>query len=108
MNHFDKSTEISEPPSQADLLANDLKAMFGLDYDENNQPTIQTTLDNDSGEKNAAKMKRIIDPSTNRLGESLRHSTDAGIHDRPHTLGLAELLMVMLQRRRGASPTTLN
>ena len=87
MNHFDKSTEISEPPSQADLLANDLKAMFGLDYDENNQPTIQTTLDNDSGVKNAAKMKRIIDPSTNRLGESLRHSTDAGIHDRPHTHG---------------------
>ncbi len=87
MNHFDKSTEISEPPSQADLLANDLKAMFGLDYDETNQPTIQTTLDNDSGEKNAAKMKRIIDPSTNRLGESLRHSTDAGIHDRPRTHG---------------------
>ena len=108
MNHFDKSTEISEPPSEEDLLANDLREMFGLDYDANNQPTIQTTLDNDSGVKNAAKMKRIIDPSTNRLGESLRHSTDAGIHDRPHTLGLAELLMVMLQRRRGASPTTLN
>ena len=54
MNHFDKSTEISEPPSQADVLANDLREMFGLDYDENNQPTIQTTLDNDSGVKNAA------------------------------------------------------
>ena len=34
----------------------------------------------------AARKKRIIDPSTNRLGESLRHSTDADTR-RPRTHG---------------------
>ena len=58
MNHFDKSTEISEPPSQADVLANDLREMFGLDYDETNQPTIQTTL-NDEPNVRTAALKNI-------------------------------------------------
>ena len=54
MSHFDESTEISEPPSQADVLANDLREMFGLDYDETNQPTIQTTLDDEPNVRKAA------------------------------------------------------
>ena len=49
--------------------------------------TISPTSPAEDYAANAARMKRIIDPSTNRLGESLRHSTDAGIHDRPHTHG---------------------
>ena len=35
----------------------------------------------------AARKKRIIDQSANRFGKSLRHSTDAGLHNHPHTHG---------------------
>ena len=49
--------------------------------------TISPTSSAEDYTANAARMKRIIAPSTNRLGEPLRHSTDAGIHNHPHTHG---------------------
>ena len=54
MSHFDKESELLKTPSEEDLLASGLKELFGLDYDEDNQPTIVTTLDDNPKEKQAA------------------------------------------------------
>lgn len=54
MSHFDKESELLKTPSEEDFLANGLKELFGLDYDEDNQPTIDTTLDDNPNEKNLA------------------------------------------------------
>ena len=54
MSPFDKASEIMQTPSEEDLLVNDLKEMFGFDHDENNKPTIRTTLDDKPEEKSFA------------------------------------------------------
>ena len=54
MSHFDKASELLETPSEEDLLVNDLKERFGFDYDENDDPIIQTTLDDKPEEKSFA------------------------------------------------------
>ena len=53
MSHFDQASEIIQTPSEEDLLVNDLKERFGFDYD-NDEPTIQTTLDDKPEEKSVA------------------------------------------------------
>ena len=54
MSHFDREAELVETPSQEDLLVQVLKETFGFDYDEKNEPIIQTTLDNDPEAKSLA------------------------------------------------------
>ena len=57
MSHFDKETEIEQTPSEEDLLVYDLKETFGFDYDENNEPIIQTNLDDNPDAKSFALEK---------------------------------------------------
>ena len=95
MSHFDESTEILKTPSEADILANDLKEMFGLHYDENDQPTIQTNLDDKHDLRSSAldKMSQLLQLRKAEL------ATEA-------QLGLAEAIHLATQP--GASPEHLS
>ena len=53
MSHFDQASEIIQTPSEEELLVNDLTERFGFDND-NDEPTIQTTLDDKPEEKSFA------------------------------------------------------
>ena len=54
MNHFNRSSQLLKTPTAEDLLAAELCAMFGFDYDHNTEPTIKTTLDDPPEEKSVA------------------------------------------------------
>ena len=95
MNHFDESTEISKPPSEEDLLANDLRDMFGFDYDENDRPTIQSNLDDNPEVKRSAlqNVTQLLELRKSELATEAR-------------LGLAEAIHLATQP--GASPEQLS
>ena len=82
MNHFDESSEISKPPTEEDLLANHLRELFGLDYDENNRPTIRTTLDDNPEVKRAAleNVTQLLALRKAELATEARLGLAAAIH----------------------------
>ena len=92
MNHFNKSSELRKAPSAEDLLAAELRAKFGFEYDENNEPTIRTTLDDKPEEKSVAleninklfELRRAELPNEERaqLAEAIHNATQPGAHPR--------------------------
>ena len=92
MSHFDPASEIIQTPSEEDLLVNDLKERFGFDYDENDNPTIQTTLDDKPEDRRFAleninkllELRRAELPHEERaqLVEAIHKATQPGAHPR--------------------------
>ena len=82
MNHFDESTEIVETPSDADNLVNELKVLFGFDYDENSQPTIQITLDDEPDAKRSAleNVTQLLELRKSELATEARQRLAEAIH----------------------------
>ena len=95
MNHFDELTEISKPPTEEDLLANNLREMFGLHYDENNRPTIQITPDDNPDVKPSAieNLTQLLELRKSELATEAR-------------LGMAEAIHLATQP--GATPDQLS
>ena len=92
MSHFDKETEFVETPSEEDLLVQVLKETFGFDYDENNEPIIQTTLDDNPDAKSLAlenitellELRKTAFPNEERvrLAEAIHKAIQPGAHPR--------------------------
>ena len=90
MSHFSKSSEIRQAPSAEDRLAAELRAIFGFEYDENNDPIIKTTLEDNAEAKGAAleninellKLREADLPNEERtqLAEAIHKATQPGTH----------------------------
>ena len=65
MTHFDKASETSETPSEADKLVSELEAMFGFHPgdSEQSEPTVDKTFDDDREVKESAiaKLERLLE-----------------------------------------------
>ena len=65
MTHFDKASETSKTPSEADKLVSELEAMFGFHPgdSEQSEPTVEKTFDDDREVKESAiaKLERLLE-----------------------------------------------
>ena len=113
MNHFSKSSELLRPPTAEDLLAAELREKFGFDYDDNREPTIRTTLDDNPAEKSAAleQINKLLELRTAalpneesaQLAEAIHKATQPGAHPRD-VAALKSLLEYEPQRVSAAPP----
>ena len=82
MSHFDKETEVEQMPSEEDLLVHDLRQTLGFDYDENNQPTIRKTLDDNPEAKSLAleKITKLLELRKTEFPNEQRAKLAEAIH----------------------------
>ena len=115
MSHFNRSSELLKTPSAEDLLAAELRAKFGFEYDENNEPTIRTTLDDKPEEKSVAleninkllELRRAELPHEERaqLAEAIHKATQPGAN--PSDIATLKALLEFEPQIVSAAPPLL-